>query len=195
MDLRRSILTVLTLAITQNSYGLQFTYQDFQTECDRQRGICQTQLSFKLTAFSGGQYGDLSLGYWLGTDQYFVTSGPCGLINSNETVFGEKGYIGSSSSAFTGCYFQGASAWNLMREISDPAKSLIYSEREFKGEDKSEVWPPISSDVSASLVSKLYHHMYVSAYLLKVKNGLLKELSSSYPSVIEDLKRSYQYKL
>lgn len=195
MSLSHMALAAVILTVASNSHGLQFEYQDIQTQCDRQAGICQTQLSFKLTAFSGGKYGDLTLGYWMGTDEYFVTTGPCGLINSDTTVQGNKGYIGPGSSNFTGCYFGGAAAWNLMREISDPAKSFIYSEREFKGQDKSEVWPPIPSDQSTSLVSKLHHHMYVSGYLLKVKNRLETELSSSYPSTIEDLKRSYQYKL
>ena len=62
--------------------------------------VCATQLGFSYTVYSGGEYGVITLGFWRGTDEYFVTEGECGVRNSSPLAVGEKGYIGSASSSF-----------------------------------------------------------------------------------------------
>ena len=153
--------------IIDNSAGLK-------TECftsNSQSGdYCKTYF-FSLTLFTGGKFGQLSVGHWRGTDDYDSNNGRCGFKFNGKNARGEMGYIGSSSSKFTACYLSNDTALTFISALLTETRFDFYAPNH-KGKVRGENF--YTSDLISIpdiVIAGFIHHLAVSAKRTSYSNA------------------------
>ena len=164
------------------------------THSSQSQDTCRTHFAFAWDLFTGGRFGQLSIGIWSGTTEYAAWSGECGLRFNGISISGIKD-LAPESSSFTACYIIGNEAEKVLGALLNETRFEFY-EPVFNGKNRNQFF--YSSDIEGLTPTRLMgaalHHSHISAKRTAYSNTnffhslLYKASSWTYAKVLAKFK-------
>ena len=201
---------LFSLVAVDPLYATKFTlpkevYEGSQTITDCNVGdtdYCVTHLGWKGKLWSGGDFGNLSVVIWSGTDDHASPNGMCTLRGKELTAFGEKQYAPTlqfdgfkRADDFTACVWKDEEAIKFIR-ISLKSQKVYFNEPAFKGKKRNSVWYTADDAPVEQWLASFIQHTDVSSKRISKHTGtdwMHREIASAVPLAYGKMLAKYKW--